>query len=94
MTDKLMLGRLVDFGRCTGLQNAIGRQDRDSIGKRQCLGLIVGDINHWFILLGKNGSAIEGRAAPIKSSTPPFTAATIDSGEVYLPNGLTILFIN
>ena len=40
--------------------------------------------SRWFslILFGRKGSAIEGRAAPIMSSTPRRTAETIESGEV------------
>ena len=34
------------------------------------------------IFFGKNGSAIEGRAAPMKSSTPPRTRLTMRSAEV------------
>ncbi len=34
------------------------------------------------IFLGRNGSAIEGRAAPIRSTTPRRIAATMASGEV------------
>ena len=34
------------------------------------------------ILFGRCGSAIDGRAAPMRSSTPRRTAETIESGEV------------
>src|SRR5690625_1851780 len=41
------------------------------------------------ILLGKNGSAIEGRAAPIRSKTPDWIWRTISSGEVNRPTPTT-----
>ena len=42
-----------------------------------------------FILLGRNGSAIEGRAAPIKSCTPRLICPTMVSGEVKRPTFTT-----
>ena len=41
------------------------------------------------ILRGRNGSAIDGRAAPMKSSTPRRICATIVSGEVKRPTPTT-----
>ena len=41
------------------------------------------------ILRGRKGSAIEGRAAPIRSSTPRLIWATIASGEVKRPTPTT-----
>jgi hypothetical protein len=40
-------------------------------------------------LLGRKGSAIEGRAAPMKSSTPCRTIRRIVAGEVNLPTPTT-----
>jgi hypothetical protein len=37
------------------------------------------------IFLGRNGSAIDGRAAPMKSTIPRFTWLTMVSGEVKRP---------
>ncbi len=34
------------------------------------------------IFVGRNGSAMEGRAAPIRSRMPRWTAESMDSGEV------------
>ena len=44
-------------------------------------------------LFGRNGSAIEGRAAPIRSSSPRLTCATIVSGEVKRPTPTTGLVV-
>ena len=44
-------------------------------------------------LRGRCGSAIEGRAAPIRSRTPRRTAETIASGEVYRPTPTTGLVV-
>ena len=41
------------------------------------------------IFFGRKGSAMEGRAAPMRSSTPRFTCDTIASGEVNLPTPTT-----
>src|SRR5262245_65366275 len=41
------------------------------------------------ILFGRKGSAIEGRAAPMKSTRPRFTIDTIVSGEVSRPTDTT-----
>ena len=41
------------------------------------------------ILLGRNGSAIEGRAAPIRSTIPLRTIDSIRSGEVSRPTPTT-----
>ena len=41
------------------------------------------------IFLGRNGSAIDGRAAPIRSSTPSRIIRTIVSGEVNRPTPTT-----
>ena len=41
------------------------------------------------IFLGRNGSAIDGRAAPIRSSTPSRTIRTIVSAEVNRPTPTT-----
>ena len=45
------------------------------------------------ILAGKNGSAIDGRAAPMKSRTPRLICDTIASGEVNRPTPTTGLFV-
>ena len=42
------------------------------------------------IFFGKKGSAIEGRAAPIKSTMPRLTSDTIISGEVKRPTADTL----
>src|SRR5271170_4804978 len=46
------------------------------------------------ILLGRNGSAIEGLAPPIKSSTPRRICETITSGEVKRATPTTGLAVN
>ena len=46
------------------------------------------------ILRGRKGSAIEGRAAPMKSITPRLICDTIASGEVNLPTPTTGLLVN
>ena len=46
------------------------------------------------IFFGKNGSAIEGRAAPIKSNTPRRICETIASGEVKRPTPTTGLVVS
>ncbi len=45
------------------------------------------------IFCGRNGSAIEGRAAPMKSSTPRLIWPTIVSGEVKRPTPTTGLSV-
>ena len=45
------------------------------------------------IFFGRNGSAIEGRAAPIRSSTPRLICPTMVSGEVKRPTPTTGLFV-
>jgi hypothetical protein len=45
------------------------------------------------ILFGRNGSAIEGRAPPIKSSTPRLICETMTSGEVKRPTPTTGFFV-
>ena len=45
------------------------------------------------IFSGKNGSAIEGRAAPMKSCTPRLICATMVSGEVNRPTETTGLLV-
>ena len=45
------------------------------------------------IFLGRNGSAIDGRAAPMKSSTPRRIWLTIVSGEVKRPTPTTGLLV-
>ena len=46
------------------------------------------------IFLGKNGSAIDGRAAPIRSSMPRLIWLTISSGDVKRPTPTTGLEVN
>ena len=46
------------------------------------------------IFSGRNGSAIEGRAAPMRSSTPLVTWRTITSGDVNLPTPTTGLLVS
>ena len=46
------------------------------------------------ILRGRKGSAIDGRAAPIMSSTPSRTIRTIVSGEVKRPTPTTGLLVS
>ena len=46
------------------------------------------------IFLGRKGSAIDGRAAPIMSSTPSRTIRTIVSGEVNRPTPTTGLVVS
>ena len=46
------------------------------------------------ILFGMKGSAIEGRAAPIRSRMPDFTCRTIASGEVKRPTATTGLLVS
>ena len=46
------------------------------------------------IFFGRNGSAIEGRAAPMKSSTPRLICDTIVSGEVKRPTPTTGLVVS
>ena len=46
------------------------------------------------IFLGRNGSAIDGRAAPIRSKMPPRTCRTISSGEVKRPTPTTGRSVN
>ncbi len=46
------------------------------------------------IFLGRKGSAIEGRAAPIISSTPRSICETITSGEVKRPTPTTGLVVS
>ena len=41
------------------------------------------------IFLGRNGSAIDGRAQPMRSTRPFLTTDTIRSGDVYLPTATT-----
>ena len=45
------------------------------------------------IFFGRNGSAIDGRAPPIRSSTPRLTIDTIVSGEVNRPTPTTGLSV-
>ena len=45
------------------------------------------------ILFGKKGSAIEGRAAPMKSTMPRLTCDTMVSGEVKRPTVTTGLLV-
>src|SRR6185295_10433856 len=47
-----------------------------------------------FIFVGRNGSAIDGLAAPMKSITPRWMAETIESGEVYRPTPTTGFVVN
>src|SRR6185312_15276568 len=46
------------------------------------------------IFFGMNGSAIEGRAAPIRSRMPDFTCRTMASGEVKRPTATTGLVVS
>ncbi len=46
------------------------------------------------IFSGMKGSAMEGRAAPMKSRTPRFTWSTIVSGEVKRPTPTTGLVVS
>jgi hypothetical protein len=46
------------------------------------------------IFSGRNGSAIDGRAAPMKSRIPSFTWRTIRSGEVNRPTPTTGLLVS
>src|SRR5215510_10372564 len=54
----------------------------------------ISSIRPSLILVGKNGSAIEGLAAPIRSITPRWIAETIESGDVYRPTPTTGLVVN
>ena len=45
------------------------------------------------ILRGRNGSAMDGRAAPIRSITPSRICLTMVSGEVKRPTPTTGLFV-
>ncbi len=46
------------------------------------------------IFFGRNGSAIDGRAAPIMSSTPEVIWRTMVSGDVKRPTPTTGLVVN
>ena len=55
---------------------------------------LISSIFPSLILLGKKGSAIDGRAAPIKSKLPDLICFTIKSGEVNLPTPTTGLSVS